>query len=126
MLKLLIIGLGGFLGALARYGLAGLVHRHASGAFPTGTLVVNLSGCVVIGGLMFLVEERQLFAPQTRLFMLIGFLGSFTTLSTVGYETFELLRAGDFAMAAVNAGANLLLGVGAVALGWMVVKAIGL
>lgn len=125
MLKLVIIGLGGFLGAIARYGLAGLVHRHANGSFPTGTLVVNLSGCFVIGGLMCLVEERQFFTPETRLFLLFGFVGSFTTLSTVGYETFEFLRAGDLRMAVVNAGANMLFGVTAVFLGWIGVRALG-
>lgn len=125
MLKLFLIGLGGFLGAIARYGLAGLVHRYASGSFPTGTLAVNLSGCFAIGGLMCLVEERQFFTPETRLFLLIGFLGAFTTLSTVGYETFEFLRAGGYRMALVNAGANMLLGVAAVVLGWIGVRALG-
>ena len=103
MLKLLVVGLGGFLGAVARYGLSGLVHRYTSGSFPAGTLVVNVLGCLLIGGLACLVEERQLFTPEARLFLLIGFLGSFTTLSTVGYETFEFLRAGDFGMAGLNA-----------------------
>lgn len=126
MLKLLIIGFGGFLGAIGRYGLSGLVHRYASDSFPTGTLVVNVLGCFLIGGLMFLVEARQFFTPETRLFLLIGLLGSFTTLSTVGYETFEFLRAGDLRTALVNAGANLLLCVAAVVLGWIGVKAFGI
>ena len=126
MFKLSIIGLGGFLGAIARYGLSGLVHRYANGSFPAGTLAVNLLGCFLIGALMFLVEARQLFTPETRLFLLIGFLGSFTTLSTVGYETFELLRAGDVRLAAVNAVANLLLGVVAVGLGWTGARAFGI
>lgn len=125
MLKLVFVGLGGSVGALARYGLAGLVHRYASGSFPAGTLVVNLSGCFIIGGLMCLVEERQFFTPEARLFLLIGFLGSFTTLSTVGYETFGFLREGDVRMAAVNAAANVLFGVAAVVLGWIGIKALG-
>jgi CrcB protein len=124
MFKLLIVGLGGFLGATARYGLAGLVHRYANGSFPSGTLVVNASGCFLVGGLMCLAEERQFFTTETRLFLMIGFLGSFTTLSAVGYETFEFLRAGDFRMAVVNAAANLLLGVAAVVLGWMGIRAL--
>lgn len=125
MLKLLLIGIGGFLGAVSRYGLAGLVHRFASGTFPSGTLVVNLLGCLLIGALMCLAEERQVFGQELRLLLMIGFLGSFTTLSTVGYETFEFLRGGSLLLAAVNAGANLLLGLGAVILGWLAVKALG-
>jgi len=126
MFRVLIIGLGGFLGAIGRYGVAGLVHRFASASFPTGTLVVNLVGCLLVGGLMFLAETRQFFTPEARLFLLVGFLGSFTTLSTVGYETFELLRAGDFRLAAVNAGVNLFLCVGAVVLGWIGARAFGI
>ena len=126
MLKLLIVGLGGFLGAIARYGLSGLVHRVANGSFPTGTFAVNVLGCFLIGGLMCLVEQRQFFAPETRLFLLIGFLGSFTTLSTVGYETFEFIRAGDIRMAVVSGTANLVLGVTAVGLGWIGARALGI
>jgi len=126
MFKLLIVGLGGFLGAIARYRLSGLVHQYANGSFPTGTLVVNATGCLVIGGLMCLVEERQFFAPDTRLFLFIGLLGSFTTFSTVGYETFEFMRSGDYRMAAVNAAANMTLGVAAVVAGWIGVKTAGI
>lgn len=125
MAKLLIIGLGGFVGAVSRYSLSGLVHRYASDAFPAGTLVVNVLGCLLIGATMCLVEERQLLTPNARLFVLIGLLGSFTTFSTVGYETFEFLRAADVRMALVNAGANMLVGVAAVVLGWMGVRALG-
>ncbi len=126
MLKLLAIGLGGFLGAITRYGLSGLVHQYAKSSFPLGTLVVNVAGCLAIGGLMCLVEERAFFAPNVRLFLLIGLLGSFTTFSTVGYETFELLRTGSIAWAVLNALANMLLGLLAVMLGWLGVRASGL
>ena len=126
MLKLFVIGLGGFLGAIIRYGLSGLLHRHTNTSFPIGTLAVNVLGCFVIGGLMCLVEEREFFAPNVRLFLLVGLIGSFTTFSTVGYETFELLRAGDFRMAGVNALANLLIGVVAVILGWASIRTLGI
>lgn len=126
MLKILIIGLGGFLGAISRYGLAGLTHKYLNGSFPFGTLAVNLVGCLLIGGLMYIAQERQLLSPETRLFVFVGFLGSFTTLSTVGYETFEFLRAHDFSMAIVNAGANGILCIAAVVLGWVAVKAVSI
>ena len=122
MLKILIVGLGGFLGAIARYGLQGLVHRYSTASFPTGTLVVNLLGCAAIGVFMCLAEERQFFSASTRLFLTVGFLSSFTTLSTVGYETFHFLRGSDFRLALLNAGANMILGLMAVAFGWTAVN----
>lgn len=124
MIKLLIVGLGGFIGAIARHSLCGLVHRLAGTSFPVGTLVVNALGCLVIGGLMCLVEERQLLSSNARTFLMIGLLGSFTTFSTLGYETFEYLRAGDLRMAGANVGANVLVGIAAVMLGWAGMRAV--
>ena len=125
MLKLLTIGLGGFLGAVLRFGLSVFIHRHATGSFPFGTLAVNTAGCLVMGAVLCLVEERQLFSPETRLFLIVGLLGSFTTFSAVGFDTFALLRAGEPRMAVVNAAANMGLGIAAVAVGWIGVKATG-
>jgi CrcB protein len=122
MLKLLYVGLGGFFGAVARYGLSGLVQDRSSGTYPFGTLAVNVLGCLLIGLLMYMVTARQLFSPQTRLFLMIGLLGSFTTFSTVGYETFHYLRLERFGLALANVGANILLGLGAVAAGWVAGK----
>jgi CrcB protein len=124
MVELVLIGLGGFVGAIARYGLSGLVHRFWE-TFPAGTLVVNVLGCLVIGALISLVEERQLFAANTRLFLQIGLLGSFTTFSTLGYETFELMQSGDYWLAGINVAANVVLGIGAVAVGMITVRALG-
>ena len=73
---------------------------------------------------MYLVTERSFLTQETRVFLLIGVLGSFTTLSTVGSETFDFLRMGDYRMAAVTAGANFLLCVAAVGVGWVGAKAI--
>lgn len=124
MLKVLLIGIGGSFGALARYGLSGLAHRWISTSFPLGTLLVNTLGCIAIGGAMCLVEERQLLSTEMRLLLLIGFLGSFTTFATFGYETFEMLHAREIWTAAWNVALNVALGAGSVAVGWMVVKAL--
>lgn len=124
MSELLVVGLGGFLGAIARYGLSGLVHRWYDGAFPLGTLVVNLLGCFVLGGFMTLVEERQLFAAHTRLFVTIGCLGAFTTFSTLGYETLELMRDRAWGLAAANALGSVAAGLLAVWLGRILVLAV--
>jgi CrcB protein len=103
------VGTGGFLGAIARYALSGFVQRTASfSGFPYGTLVVNVTGCATIGLLAGWVETRQLLGAETRLFLFIGLLGSFTTFSTFGYETLALLRDG----AAIRAVANVTLHVG--------------
>ncbi len=80
------VGAGGFCGAVLRFTVGGLVHRALpSGAFPYGTLAVNLLGCFAIGLLFGIGEARQLFGPAFRSFVLIGLLGGFTTFSTFGY-----------------------------------------
>lgn len=115
----LVVGSGGFLGALARYGLSGLVHRQTPLAtFPYGTLVVNLVGCLAIGVVAGLVESRQLFGPEFRAFALIGILGGFTTFSTFGYETFAMIRDSEYVRAGANVGIHVLLGLTLVWLGY--------
>jgi CrcB protein len=125
VIKLLIVGAGGFLGAISRYALSGLVHRHVPGSFPIGTLCVNLIGCFLIGALMTLVQDRKLFTPEARLLFGVGFLGSLTTFSTFGYETVELLRSGESRLALLSVVANVVFGVAGVILGRFAVKALG-
>lgn len=122
MRHIVLIAVGGSLGAVARYGLTGLVHKHFKGLFPLGTLAVNLAGCLLIGVIMGLVVQRQLFAPGTRIFLLVGFLSSFTTLSTVSYETFQFLHDTEIALALGNILANAIGGIVLVAVGWLAVR----
>ena len=115
----LLVGAGGFLGALLRYALSGLVHRQLPlTSFPYGTLAVNLVGCLLIGALAGLADFRQLFSPEARIFALIGVLGGFTTFSTFGYETFVMLRDAEYLRAAVNVGLHVVLGVALVWIGY--------
>ena len=115
------VGSGGFIGALARYGLGGFVHRHFSyTTFPIGTLTVNLVGCLFIGLLAGLVDARQFFGPEARAFLLIGILGGFTTFSTFGFETFALLRDGEYLRSAANILLNVVIGLALVWLGYTV------
>jgi CrcB protein len=86
--------LGATIGASGRYVLAGWVSRVAPASFPWGTLCVNLVGCFVIG-LAWGIEERALWGPSYRTLFFIGILGSFTTFSSFGLETFHLLRDGE-------------------------------
>jgi len=119
MLKLVFIALGGSLGALARYGLSTWVLRHQGrSAIPLGTFAVNALGCLAIGVVMGLVVGRDQLGTTTRLFVLVGMLGSFTTFSTFGYETFELLRAGHVGAALMNVAANTAVGLVAVWIGF--------
>jgi CrcB protein len=122
MIQLFAVGIGGCFGALARYGLSGMAHRWLGSGFPYGTLLVNVLGCLVFGGVWGLVEYRQLFAPNTRLFLTTGILGGMTTFSTFGYETFALLRDEEYALAVANVAANVVVGVAAVMAGWFAAK----
>ncbi len=117
MRELLLVGIGGFVGAVARYVVSGAVQHQAGGHFPAGTLAVNLIGCAAIGGLMALVEDRGALSPDLRLLLLVGLLGSFTTFSTFGHETLALLREGELRLSLANAGGHLGLGLLAVGSG---------
>ena len=117
MIQLLVVGFGGFIGAIARWGLSGLVQRVAPYSFPLGTLLVNVLGCLVIGALMAAADGRQWLSEEGRLFLTIGILGSFTTFSTFGYDTFALFRGGDMPMALANVGLNLAVGLAAILVG---------
>jgi CrcB protein len=125
MAKWLVVGLGSFLGGIARYALSGLVHRWAGAGFPWGTLVVNVAGCFLIGGALHLVEDRAMLAPETRLFVAVGLLGGFTTFSAFGWETFELMRRSQPTLAILNVAGNVLLGLAAVWLGRAALSAAG-
>ena len=93
IVKLLMVGLGGFAGAICRYLLSTWVQKSSGWiSFPIGTLVVNVLGCLIIGLLGGLVISKELFSPAARLFLLTGLLGGFTTFSTFSYETLMLLR----------------------------------
>ncbi len=101
------IAVAGALGALARYGLDGLVLRRLGGAFPWGTFAVNLTGSFALGFVFTLLTERVVAAPWVRSALTIGFLGSYTTFSTLSLETYRLAEDGAWALAAANAAGSL-------------------
>lgn len=117
MQKLLLIGLAGALGALARYGLSGFVQRYSGFTFPVGTLVVNLLGTFLFGFIWSLVEQRLVISVETRVVILSGFLGAFTTFSSFMFETSALVGDGQWGLAVLNIAAQITLGLAAIFLG---------
>jgi CrcB protein len=110
MTKILLLGAAGFVGTLARYFLQGVIQANAGSAFPFGTLVVNVSGCFVLGLLNGLLTDRFLVNPQWRICFTIGFCGAFTTFSTLVFETVQLASGRELFLAAANLIASLALG----------------
>ena len=120
-MKIFFVMLGGSIGALARYGVSLFAARFLGTWFPYGTLIVNLSGCFLIG-LSFSLADRGLniMNPSARLFFVTGFLGALTTFSTFAMETVSSVRAATYVIAAANFLCNNLIGGALVFLGmWL-------
>jgi len=122
MLKLGLIAVGGALGALLRYGLAGVVQERSDSLFPVGTLAVNVAGCFAIGLLAAFFAGPYLIREEVRAFALVGVLGSFTTFSTYGLETVGLATEGAFLQAGANVAASNVFGVLGVWLGYRLAR----
>lgn len=95
MKNILIVGLGGFAGSIARYKLGGLVLHHVSAyKFPLSTFSINVLGCLIIGLLGGYFEKHQFFSTEVILLLFTGLLGGFTTFSAFGFETVYLIKRG--------------------------------
>jgi fluoride exporter len=110
MMRLAFVAAGGAVGAVLRYLVSGAVHSLMGPVFPWGTLSVNLIGCFAIGVLWGLFDATTV-SPNVRAGVLLGILGSFTTFSTFGFESLNLLRSGETTMGIVNLLASNVLGV---------------
>lgn len=115
--KWLWLAVAGTLGTWARYALGGLVAQKVGSGFPWGTVTVNLVGCLAFGLVGGVASSRTDLAPTIRLYVLIGFMGAFTTFSTFAYETKEMLTAGQWAYAAGYVLIHNVIGVAAMLLG---------
>ncbi|OGQ07392.1 MAG: hypothetical protein A3G32_05345 [Deltaproteobacteria bacterium RIFCSPLOWO2_12_FULL_40_28] len=102
MLRFVILALMGAAGTIARYILGGWAHQIFGSQFPFGTFIVNASGCLAIGFLGTLADERSFFSSELRLAVMLGFLGAFTTYSSFAYETWAMFRDGEFLFATLN------------------------
>jgi len=124
MANYFIIGIGGFLGAVCRYIVALWIGQRWGRTFPLGTFVVNISGSFLIGLLMSLFTEKFMVSPQGRLFLVVGFLGAYTTFSTFEYETGNLLKDGEWSIALANVILSVIAGFVALKLGELIAKSI--
>lgn len=124
MYTILLVGIGGFIGAILRYTLGGWI-QNGFVDFPVGTLTVNTLGSFFLGLIMYLSEYQGLFSEDTRIFLTIGIMGAFTTLSTFGYESFRLLDDSKLALLAINLVSTVLFSLLAVYLGKIVALSIG-
>lgn len=116
----LMVGLGGFLGSIARYKLGGIILHHASGwRFPLSTFTINICGCFIIGALAAMAEKQDFFSTETRLFLFTGVLGGFTTFSAFGLEGVYLFRRGEPLVAVLYALLSVTVGFAAV---WLAFK----
>ena len=120
MTALMLVGVGGGLGAIARYLLSGWVLHHTppNQHFPWGTFAVNVSGCLIAGVVSGLIAKHELFSPDMRLFLITGILGGFTTFSAFGIETVTLIKRGEIAIAAAYVASSVVAGIGGLAAAW--------
>jgi CrcB protein len=123
MTNALLVGAGGFLGAISRYAIVYWVGRLLqTPSFPWGVLAVNVVGSLVIGVLAGISEARNTFSEEVRLFLFLGLLGGFTTFSSITNDTMALIRSESYLQAAANVVLSLALGLAAVAIGYIIGK----
>jgi fluoride exporter len=124
MANIIIIGIGGFIGAVARYEIAIWIGQRWGRSFPLGTFIINVTGSFLIGLLMTVMAERFTENPQWRLFLVVGFLGAYTTFSTFEYETGALLKDSEWLYAGLNVVLSVVVGFIALKLGEVIAKSI--
>lgn len=111
MMSYFLVAVGGALGSVARFALSGAIARASSEIFPWGTLIVNVTGCFIIGVFAMLTgpDGRLIVPPDFRQFFMVGVCGGYTTFSSFSLQTLALARDGDMARAVTNVGASVIL-----------------
>ena len=121
-MRYLVIGLGGFLGANARYLLGTWIMVRYGTGFPYGTLVINVTGSFIIGFFLVLISERLALHPNWQFFFAVGFLGAYTTFSTFSFESITLLQEGAWGLGLANMVGSVVLGLLAALAGMAVAR----
>jgi len=124
MMKYVMVGLGGCIGALLRFWLGGYISNRMGSRFPYGTFVINITGSFLIGFILTLLAERTHWSPNWRYLIPIGFIGAYTTFSTFEYETLRSLQDGEVLMAGLNVSLSVIVGFVAVWLGMVMGRSI--
>jgi len=109
-LRLLLIAVFGAVGTLARYGLQGLVQIRMGSTFPFGTLLVNLTGCFLLGLIGQITLNRMIVPPEWRVAIAVGFFGGYTTFSSFGWETAKMLESGEWLRATTYVASSVIFG----------------
>lgn len=120
--NILIVGMGGGVGSILRYLCQKWINEAYQHNFPLATFLVNIFGCLLIGVFYALGEKGNILSPQTRLLLVTGFCGGFTTFSTFAFENMNLLRTGDSFYFLLYAVGSVVLGIAAVYLGSFIIK----
>lgn len=122
--KFLLISSGAILGANARYWLSNWATQKWGATFPIGTLIINLTGSLLLGFFMTLATERLMLDPRWRLLFVVGFLGAYTTFSTFAFESFSLLSKGQWLLGLTNLLGSAIQGIVAVGIGVYLAKSL--
>jgi CrcB protein len=120
----LLVGIGGFIGSIARYVVAVAMSGVISSSFPWATLIVNVAGCFLIGVIFAMSDRGSLLSPEWRIFLTTGFCGGFTTFSTFSYESLRLLQDGEYFYVAVYVLTSVVVGFLATLLGIYLIRSL--
>ncbi|NVO01687.1 MAG: fluoride efflux transporter CrcB [Bacteroidetes bacterium] len=123
MRSILLVGLGGFIGSIARYLIAAIIQNKSTSIFPIGTLMVNIVGCLLIGLFLGLSDKQNIISPELRLFLTIGFCGGFTTFSSFTNDNVQLINSGALLQVLLYTGLSVIVGIAATYIGFLIVKA---
>jgi fluoride exporter len=120
MVKYLMVAIGGGLGSMLRFWVGGIVSARTGSRFPYGTFLINSTASFLIGFIITLLAEKTHWSPNLRFLIPIGFIGGYSTFSTLEYETFRVVQDGEFLIAFLNIILSIVVGFAAVWLGVMV------